>query len=137
MAYLCSQKNTKSPNQLFYVWLFDLQTICSKFGLEPWASPNYVIRNYLLDMKHGWTKNMFWDVNNKKWRKRCKFVSPFLFNNIYGLPVLKMDTKCPNQVLYVCFVDLQDICVKYGLETWFSPNNDIRKWLLDMKHGWT
>jgi uncharacterized protein YjaG (DUF416 family) len=28
-------------------------------------------------MSHSWTKNAFWDVNNKKWRKWCKFVSHF------------------------------------------------------------
>jgi hypothetical protein len=38
----------------------------------------------------------FWDVNNKKWRKWCKFVSHFLYKNTYGLPVLTKDTKCPN-----------------------------------------
>jgi hypothetical protein len=26
---------------------------------------------------------------------------------------------------------------KYGLENWFYPNDDVRKCLLDMKHGWT
>jgi hypothetical protein len=49
-------------------------------------------------MKHGWTINAFWDVNNKKWRKWCTFVSSFLLNNFFGLPVLTMYTKCPNQV---------------------------------------
>jgi hypothetical protein len=39
-------------------------------------------------------------VNKKKWRKWCKLVSSFLFNNTYGLTVLTMDTKCPNQVFY-------------------------------------
>jgi hypothetical protein len=70
-------------------------------------------------MRHSWTKSAFWDVNNKKWRKRCKFVSAFLSNNSYGLPVLTKDTKCPNQVFYVWLVDLQTICAKYDLETRF------------------
>jgi hypothetical protein len=70
-------------------------------------------------------------VNNKKW---CDFVSLFLFNNTYGLPVLTMDTNCPNQVFYVWLFDLQIICVKYGRETWLSPNNVIRICSLDMKH---
>jgi hypothetical protein len=29
-------------------------------------------------MKNGWTENAFWDVNNKKCRKWCKFGSPIL-----------------------------------------------------------
>jgi hypothetical protein len=51
--------------------------------------------------------------------------------------VLTKDTKCPNQVLYVWFVDLQTICAKLGLETWLFPNHDIRICLLDIKHSWT
>jgi hypothetical protein len=62
-------------------------------------------------------------------------VSPLLFNNTYGLPVLTTDTKCPDQVFYVWLVHLQTIWAKYGLETRFFPNDNIRKWLLDMKHG--
>jgi hypothetical protein len=37
---------------------------------------------YLLVMEYVWTKNAFWDVNNKKWRKWYSFVSPFLFNTL-------------------------------------------------------
>jgi hypothetical protein len=49
-------------------------------------------------MQRSWNKNAFSDVNNEKRRKWCKFVSPFLFNNIYGLPVL---TMAPNvQIKY-------------------------------------
>jgi hypothetical protein len=58
-----------------------------------------------------------------------------LFNNTYDLPVLTTDSKCPNQVFYVRLVELNAICATYGLETWFTPNDDIRTWLLVMKHG--
>jgi hypothetical protein len=58
--------------------------------------------------------------------------SPYLSHNTCGLPVLTKHTKCPNQVFYVWIVDLQTICAKYGLETWFSPNDDIRKYLLEI-----
>jgi hypothetical protein len=51
-------------------------------------------------MNHSWPKNAFWDVNNKKWSKWCKVVSPFLFNSSYGVSVLTEATKCPNQVFY-------------------------------------
>jgi hypothetical protein len=62
------------------------------------------------------------------------FVSNFLFYNTYGLPVLTNDTKCPNQI--VCFIGQSaDHLFQIGLETWFPPNDDIRKYLLDMKHG--
>jgi hypothetical protein len=57
--------NTKCPNQVFYVWLVHLQTICDIYRLETWFSTNNVVRNCLLDEKHGITKNAFWGVNNK------------------------------------------------------------------------
>jgi hypothetical protein len=130
-------KDTKCPNQVFYVWLVDLQIICAKYGLETWFYPNDVIRKYFLGMKHGWNKSAIWDFINKKWRKWCKIVSPFISNNFYGLPVITKDTKCPNHVFYVSLVHLQTNCAKYGLETRFSSNNNIRICLLHMRHVWT
>jgi hypothetical protein len=91
---------TKCPNQVFYVLLVDLQTICATYGRETWFSTNDDIRKCLLDMKNVSTKNAFWGFNDKDWRKWCDFVSPFLFNNTYGLPVVTKETKCPNQVFY-------------------------------------
>jgi hypothetical protein len=70
--------DTKCPNQVFYVWLVDLQFICAKYGLKTWFSPNHDIRKCLLDKKHISTKNAFCVTNNKKWRKWCKFVSSLL-----------------------------------------------------------
>jgi hypothetical protein len=99
-------RNTKYPNQLFYVWLVDLQFTCTKYGLETLISRNDDICKCVLDMKHGSNKNAFSVVNNKKWHKWGKFVSPSSFNNTYGLPVLTMDTKCPSQVFYDWLVDL-------------------------------
>jgi hypothetical protein len=64
------------------------------------------------------------------------FVSPFLFNDTYGLPVLAKSSKFPNQVFYDWFVDIQKICVKYVLETCFSSNENFRKCFHVMKHGW-
>jgi hypothetical protein len=119
--------DTNGPNQVLYVWSVDLHTICAKQGLETWLSPNNDIRLWLLDIKHSWNKNAFWDVNKKKWSKWCKFISPFLTNNTYGLPVLKINTKFPNQVFYVWMVDLQTACAKDRVETWYSPNDNIRK----------
>jgi hypothetical protein len=106
-----------------------------KRGWKRESIRNIVIRICFLVMKHRWTENAFWDVNNKKCRKWCKILTPILFNHSYGLPVITMDTKCPNQVYNVWLVDLQTICAKYGLKTWFSPIDDIRKCLLDIKHG--
>jgi hypothetical protein len=93
-------KDTKYTNQVFYAWLVYLKTINRIYVIETWYSPNDGIRKCLLDMKRGSNKNTFWEVGNKKWRKWLKFESPFLFNNTYGLPVLTMDTKCPNQLFY-------------------------------------
>jgi hypothetical protein len=102
----------KCPNEVLYVWLVDLHTICAKQVLETWLSPNNAIRVSLLDIKHSWIKNASWDVNNKKFSKWSMFVSPFLKNFTYGLPVLKMNTECPNQMFYVWLVDPQTICAK-------------------------
>jgi hypothetical protein len=100
------------PNQLFYLWLFDLQIICAKYRLKTWLPPNDETCKYLPDMQRSWNQNAFWDVNNKKWRKRCKFVSPFLFNNTYCSPALTMHTKIPNHLFYVWLDDLQTISAK-------------------------
>jgi hypothetical protein len=104
-------------NEIFYIWLVYLQTMCRKNGLEKWISPNHNIHICLFDMQCNWTKNVFWKVNNRKWRKLCIFPSPFLFNNTYGLPGLTMGNKSSNQEFYVWFVDLQNTCAKYWLET--------------------
>jgi hypothetical protein len=122
--------DTKHPTQLFYVWLVDPHNICTKHGLEAWFSRNNDIRIYLLDINHSRTKNAFWDVSNTKWRKWCKFVSPFLFNNNYGLSALTTHTKWPNEVLYVLLDDFHTICAKQELEKRLSPNNEIRICLL-------
>jgi hypothetical protein len=99
--------------------------------------PNHDIHICLINMKHSWTKNAFRNVNNNKWRKWCNFVTPFLFNNTYGLPVLTMENKCPNQLIHVWLFDLQTICAKYKAGNLILPNNDIRLCLLDMKNSWT
>jgi hypothetical protein len=54
-----------------------------------------------------------------------------------SLFVHPMGTKYRNHVFYVWFVDLQTICGKYRLETRISPNDGIRKYLLDKQHSWT
>jgi hypothetical protein len=75
---------TNFHNQVFCVWLVDLQTICSKYGLETWLPPNNDIRICLFDMQRSWTKIAIWNLNSKKWRKWCILVSPFLFNICFG-----------------------------------------------------
>jgi hypothetical protein len=97
-------KDNRYRNQVFYVWLVDLHTICANYVLETSLCPNDDIRKCLLDMKRGSNKNTLWNVNKKEWLKWFKMVQPFLFNNIYFLPVLTMDTKCPNKVFYDCLV---------------------------------
>jgi hypothetical protein len=47
-----------------------------------------------------------------------------------------MGPNYPNQVIYVCLFDLQYICAKYQLEMWFCPNDDILKYLFEMKNSW-
>jgi hypothetical protein len=112
MAYLCSQRIPKFQlNYFLFHW-----SIYRLFVLNwVWKSDSFQTR-YILkclsNIKHGSTKTAFWDVNNKKWRIWNKFDAPFLFINTYGLPVLKKDTKCPNQVSYDCLFDLRTICAK-------------------------
>jgi hypothetical protein len=48
-----------------------------------------------------------------------------------------MGTRYPNQAFYVWLVELQIICAKFWLETWFPPNNDIGICFFDIKHSWT
>jgi hypothetical protein len=86
-------------------------------------------------MRHSRTKNAFWDVNNKRWRKWCKFDSHFLFNNTYGLHVLTVDTKGPNglfcfigwSTVYFCLIEPGNVNL---------ANNDIRLCFLYMRHSW-
>jgi hypothetical protein len=160
MSYLCSQRK---PNvQIMYFvfrWsiycLFVLNTAWKRYSLQM-----YVVRKCFLDMKHGSTKNAFWDVNNKKWRIWCKFVSPFLFNNAYGLPVLIMDTKCPNEVFmfdwsiyrlfvlnrgwkldslqimtFLCFPPWSIVELKTRFEKWITRNGVSIIYLVDMRHS--
>jgi hypothetical protein len=111
MVYLCSQwtPNFQINYFMFEWWIYSLFVLN-----RSWKGDCFEIMVFvcLFDMKHRWTINAFWDVSNKKWRKWCKFVTPSLFNNNYGLPVLTMDSKCPKHIFYVWLVDLQIICVK-------------------------
>jgi hypothetical protein len=100
MAYLCSHR---TPNVQIKYFRFD-RSFYHIFVLNRARNvilSKWDIRKGLLDMKHGWTKNVFWDVNNKICRKWCKIVSPTLFYNTYGLPMFTMNIKLPNQVFYV------------------------------------
>jgi hypothetical protein len=80
--------------------------------METLLTPNDDISKGKLDIQRSWIKNAFWDVINMKSWKWCKLFLPFLLNNTYGLPVITMNTKSPNQVLYFSLVDLQTICAK-------------------------
>jgi hypothetical protein len=136
MAYLCSQWK---PNDQIKYFVFE-RSIYRLFVLNGgWKCETLQIMIFVcvLDMKDMWTKNAFRDVNNKKWRNWCQFDSRSLFNSTYGLPVLTMETKCPNHVFYVWKVHLKNICAKCGLEMRFFPNNGIRICLFDVKHSWT
>jgi hypothetical protein len=65
-------------------------------------------------------------VNNKKYRKLCKLVSSFLFNNTYGLPLFTMDPNSPNQVFYVWW----SIYRPFGLNRgWNHGSLEIKKFV--------
>jgi hypothetical protein len=137
MAYLCLQR--ASDIQIKY-FMFDWW-IYRPSLLNTALKRNSVQKMILVNVCSTWSmvniKDAFWYVSNKKWPKWCKFVSPYTFNNTYGLPVFSMVNKCPNHVFYVSLVNLQTICAKLGLETCLSPNNVIRICLLRMRHSWT
>jgi hypothetical protein len=83
-TYLCSQC---APNVQIKYFMFNW-SVYRLLGLNRCGkrnSPNNDIRTCLFDMLRSWTKNTVWAVNNKKCRKWCKLVSPFLFNNSYDL----------------------------------------------------
>jgi hypothetical protein len=67
MAYQCTHRTLNVQIKYFmFDWSINrlfVQTTC-------WKRDDDILKN-LLDMKHGWMKNAFWDVNNKIWRKGC------------------------------------------------------------------
>jgi hypothetical protein len=122
----------KYRNHVFYVWLFYLQTICAKYGLETWIFPNGDIRTCLFDMQRSWTKNAFWDVIS---RNNVNGV------NLFHFPYLITITA------YLCSQWAQNIQIRYfmcdwsnyrqfELNTWFHPNDDIPINLFDMQRSW-
>jgi hypothetical protein len=148
MAYLCSQRAPNVQNMYFYVWFVELQSICVEYGLENRFNPNHNIRNCLLGMKHGWTKNAFSDVNNKKWSKWCKFahfsylitlmaylcsqctpniqIKNFMFDwSICRTFVLKRGWKRDSFQIMI-FVNVRSACrvdeLKTRFETWITRN---------------
>jgi hypothetical protein len=84
ITFKCAHKSKHFRNLVLYVWLGDLQTIWTKYGLKTWLPPNNDIRICLLDMQHSWTKNAIWILNNKKWSKWCILVSILLLNNCFS-----------------------------------------------------
>jgi hypothetical protein len=122
--------DTSYPNHVFYFdWSNNNLFVINRVR-KPFSSPNNDIRICLLDMRHSWITNAFWDVNNMKWRKWCKFVPPFLFNDTYGLPVLTIESKCPNQEFYHWLV------LNMG---WKRDSFQIMIFacLFDLKHSWS
>jgi hypothetical protein len=93
--------DTKCPNQVFYVWLVNLQIIWAKYGLESWFSPNNEIRHSFLEMKISTNKNAFWDVNNKN---DVNGVSLFHLPYLIKLMVYLCSQRSPHfQIKYFMF----------------------------------
>jgi hypothetical protein len=139
----------KIQNHILYVSLVHLQTICAKYRLETWFSPNDDSRNYFLHMMHSSTINAYCDVNNKKWRKWCLFhlsylltltvylcsqwtknvqIKYFMFDwSIYRLLVLKTGWKRDSLQIMI-FVNICSIWsiveLKTGFETWITRNGE-------------
>jgi hypothetical protein len=86
-------------------------------------------------MKHSETKNVFWDVNNKKWRKWCKFVPPFL---LITLMAYRCSRWTPN-------VQIKFFMFDWSIFTIFVLNRGCKRntlqliiciYLLVIKHRW-
>jgi hypothetical protein len=71
LAYLCSQRFQITKARILCLIGQSTDNLCKI--LDGKLSPNNDIRKYLLDIKHVWTRNAFWFVKNKKWRKWCLF----------------------------------------------------------------
>jgi hypothetical protein len=133
MSYLCSEW---TPNFQIIYFMFDW-SIYRLFVLNSaWKRDSLQIMTFVYvcstwNLVERKTRSETWITRN------YKLVSHFLFNNTYCLLVITINTKCPNQVFYVWLFDLQTLCLKHVLETSLSPNDDIRKCLLDMKNGWS
>jgi hypothetical protein len=81
----------------------DLQTICAKYGLETWFTPNDDIRNCLLDKKHGSTKTAFWDVNKK--------------NDMNGVSLFHISYLI-TPMAYLCLQWAPNVQIKYFMIDW-------------------
>jgi hypothetical protein len=97
--------DTKCQNQVFYVWF----VLNRGWKLDPLQIMIFV---YVSSTWNIFELNAFWVVNIKKWRKWCKFFSPFLINKCFGLRVLTIGSSCPNQLFFVWLDDLRAICAK-------------------------
>jgi hypothetical protein len=98
MVYLWSQRTPDFQRKYFmFDWwnyrLFVLNTTLKRNSVQV-----IIFVNVYATWSMVYIKDAFWYVINLKWIKWCKFVSPTSYNNTYGLPMLLMDTKGPNQV---------------------------------------
>jgi hypothetical protein len=148
MAYLCSQRLQTYTIRILF-WLVDLQTICAKYRLEMRIHPRDNIRKCLLDMRHRWTKNAFWDVKGRNyingvslfhlsylitliaylWSQWTPYVhiNYFMFHwSIYGLLVLNTAWK-NDFLLMMIFVNVwstwRTVQLKTRFETWITGND--------------
>jgi hypothetical protein len=102
MAYLCSQRTPKVQIKNFmFDWsiyrLFVLNRAWNRDCLQ------IIIFVCMHDVGHSWTKNVFWDVNNKKRRKWCKIVSPSLSKILMA---------------YLCSQRTTNVQIKYFMYEW-------------------
>jgi hypothetical protein len=68
-----------------------------------WSSPIHYIRKCLFVMKHSWTNNTFWDVNNMKWFKWC-----ILFHLFYLITLMA----------YLCSQRTPKVEIMYFMFNW-------------------
>jgi hypothetical protein len=123
--------DTISPNHVFYVWLVVLQTICAKYGLEKWFSPNDDIRKFLLDMKYYSTKRSFWfvkknDLNDVSLFLLCYLITHMVYPHFQCTPSVQIKNFMFDWSFYRLFVlngcwkhdSFQIMIFEYVCSTW-------------------
>jgi hypothetical protein len=112
MPSLCSQR---APNVQIKIFMF-VRSIYRTFGpYTGWKRDPLQMINIKFARHESYLNyKRVLRRDNTKWRKWCKFVTPFLFSNTYGLPVLTMDNKCPNQSFYLCLAWTADYFCQIG-----------------------
>jgi hypothetical protein len=94
----------KWPNQLFYVWLVDLQTICAKYVLETWLSLQIIIFEFV---------SSTWSIFELK----THFETWIKWNDLNGVRLFPLSYLI-TLMAYLCAQRTPNIQIKYFMLDW-------------------